>query len=600
MMIKITLSTRIVTLSLLLSLHFHLLEARFGPPLLLRRPHSTRAPKFQDERSKQVFAECSEHYRSSRIDHFSWANQDTYQQRYFICDKNYNPSRDGVIFFYCGNEADVTLYLNNTGLMHELASRHNALLVFAEHRYYGHSKPFPIETEHENMGYLTTEQAMADYASLLWDLKSELNDQNIPIVGFGGSYGGMLAAWFRVKYPHLMDGAIAASAPIWSFFGEDPPYDSGGFNAAVTWDASEEGGSAPACVPNARKAWQTMFEWGKSREGRRQIAKAMRLCPKTQEKEPFSSLNTLILGNETETSFKEKKTLFNKEEDVLTSEEDIEALAGWLEESWAYLAMGDYPYPSGYILNGEAVLPAYPVRVACQYLADKDLEGEALLSAMTDAVGVFYNATGAVDCFDFGSKSSAGNATEQDATFWDFQFCSEQFMPQTSSGAPRDMFWDSGKFDFQKESQRCQDTWGVRPSKYKASIEWGGKHIGETASNIVFSNGGRDPWRSGGVLDSLSDTLVAINIPEGAHHLDFMFSHDDDPESVIQARKVEEEHITRWIKEARERAVVVAVADGTASSSATGTKDDLRKSNEDVVLPRVDFEHSSGVSLSVA
>ncbi|KAG7667890.1 hypothetical protein Ndes2526B_g01702 [Nannochloris sp. 'desiccata'] len=580
-------SALIFPLLLLTSLHTHRIEARTGPPLL-RRPHTTHAGPFQDERSKQIFSECSQMWRSSRVDHFSWANQDTYQQRYFICDKHYNQSKPGVIFFYLGNEADVTLYVNNTGLMHELAPRHNALIIFAEHRYYGLSKPFSHEIEHQNMGYLTTEQAMADYASLIWEVKQNLDDQHMPVIGFGGSYGGMLATWFRLKYPHLMDGAIAASAPIWSFYGEEPPYDLGGFNEAVTWDASKEGGSAPACIDNARKAWQTMFEWGKSKEGRRKIAESMRLCPRKKQNEQTSSSSPIdYLTKDFLLSIDKESAGKSAEEEILKSKEDVEALAGWGEEAWAYLAMGDYPYPSGYILNGEAVLPAYPVRVACDYLADANLEGKALLGAMAEAVGIFYNATGAIDCFEFGSTSSAGNATEQDATFWDFQYCSEQFMPQTSDGV-RDMFWNSGKFNFKEESQRCETTWGVRPSKYKATIEWGGRRL-EAASNIVFSNGGRDPWRSGGVLKSLSDTLVAVNIPEGAHHLDLMFSNKDDPESVIEARKVEEEHIVRWIEEARER----------RTRGATAVKKSGGKEEQEV-LPRVDINGTSGVSLSVA
>jgi hypothetical protein len=30
--------------------------------------------------------------------------------------------------------------------------------------------------------------------------------------------------------------------------------------------------------------------------------------------------------------------------------------------------MGDYPYPSSYLLNGKGVLPAFPVRKACESL----------------------------------------------------------------------------------------------------------------------------------------------------------------------------------------------------------------------------------------
>lgn len=30
----------------------------------------------------------------------------------------------------------------------------------------------------------------------------------------------MLGTWFRYKYPHVIDGVIAGSAPIWNFEGE--------------------------------------------------------------------------------------------------------------------------------------------------------------------------------------------------------------------------------------------------------------------------------------------------------------------------------------------------------------------------------------------
>lgn len=472
---------------------------------------------------------CQERWHETRLDHFTWHQPAYWQQRFFTCDEFYQPG--GPIFFYLGNEADVTLYLNNTGLMWELAPRHHALLVFAEHRFYGQSKPFRADKlrKKKHMGYLTTEQAMADYATLIWSLREELNDPDAPVIGFGGSYGGMLATWFRLKYPHLMDGAIAASAPIWTYKGEDPPVDPGAFARIVTQDASPEGGSAEACAPNVRQAWRTLRELGGTEEGRKAVSEAMRLC----------------------------------EDSALDSKDDVTALRDWAASAWDYMAMGNYPYPSSYIVNGaQPPLPAFPVRVACEHLADAELASDALrlLSALRDAVAVFYNHTGDLGCFSF--KQGPNPETDEDSNFWGYQYCTEQFMPFAKDGE-HDMFWEE-PFSTKQTEAGCREQWGVEPRTLWASVEWGGRRL-EAASNIVFSNGLLDPWSGGGVLYNISEAndLVAVIIPEGAHHLDLMFSNPLDPPSVREARALEERYITKWVAQARERSRARAARQGS-------------------------------------
>jgi lysosomal Pro-X carboxypeptidase len=76
---------------------------------------------------------------------------------------------------------------------------------------------------------------------------------------------------------------------------------------------------------------------------------------------------------------------------------------------------------------------------------------------------------------------------------------------------------------------------------------YNGKNLTGVA-NIVFSNGKLDPWSNGGVLESISDSVISVVIKDGAHHLDLRASNPADPESVIQARAIHRANILKWLE----------------------------------------------------
>ena len=66
----------------------------------------------------------------------------------------------------------------------------------------------------ENLRYLTSIQALQDAAYFVEYFTEKYSLKGSKWIVFGGSYSGSLAAWFRAKYPHLVVGAIASSAPV--------------------------------------------------------------------------------------------------------------------------------------------------------------------------------------------------------------------------------------------------------------------------------------------------------------------------------------------------------------------------------------------------
>lgn len=66
----------------------------------------------------------------------------------------------------------------------------------------------------ENLKYLSVDQALADVAHFITEIKSNAKYTNSPVVVIGVSYAASMATWFRQKYPHLAVGAWASSAPL--------------------------------------------------------------------------------------------------------------------------------------------------------------------------------------------------------------------------------------------------------------------------------------------------------------------------------------------------------------------------------------------------
>ena len=65
--------------------------------------------------------------------------------------------------------------------MWELGKKHGALLVFGEHRYYGKSQPFGPDSLQKDPSLLSIDQALADFATLIYHVQDEYNSPSSPV-----------------------------------------------------------------------------------------------------------------------------------------------------------------------------------------------------------------------------------------------------------------------------------------------------------------------------------------------------------------------------------------------------------------------------------
>ncbi|XP_063981029.1 lysosomal Pro-X carboxypeptidase-like [Diachasmimorpha longicaudata] len=427
------------------------------------------------------------------VDHFNFRLNKTFEIRYLVND-TWQHGKNSPIFLYTGNELYIEDAVGSAAFIYDIAPTFGALIVFAEHRYYGESLPFGNESfsNPENWGYLTSQQALADYVDLIEFLRSNSSMKHSPVITFGGSYGGMLSAWIRMKYPHVIQGAISSSAPVFQFHGirDCEPY----FQVVTsTFEAIDS-----ECPKLIRETWGAIDNITSTDEGRKWLSAQWKLCT------------------------------------PITNKIHIAQLKRWLQRRYTSLA----------ITNDRQSTPSYSekqINEICTHLKNATEDSDiGILSALGLAVKTFKYFND--ECINTADEPIVDQQ-------WTYQVCTELVINLCTDGV-RDMF-NPEPFNFEEFSEDCQKKFGVTPQPGLACKIYGCSDF-NAASNIVFSNGLLDPWHVGGVLRNVSDSVIAVIIPEAAHQFDLAGSHPQDPKSVIEARNIHKTFISKWIEEYRE------------------------------------------------
>ena len=159
--------------------------------------------------------------------------------------------------------------------------------------------------------------------------------------------------------------------------------------------------------------------------------------------------------------------------------------------------------------------PFFVVSPACKFLSE-DLtsndQTDEFLSALSEFAGVYYNNTGTQSCFQL--SAPVNNESQIINTLWNYQYCSQIFQMLGQEPGENDIFW-SAPWNGDEAAEGCFQTYGFHPNRNHFALAYGSpSDWARTSSNIIWSQGEYDPWKGGGVVEDLSDSLRAVIIPE--------------------------------------------------------------------------------------
>ncbi|XP_055545948.1 putative serine protease K12H4.7 [Wyeomyia smithii] len=207
-------ATVVITLALLTAMAGALPRTREGTKrrtlvdeIIAKRATKASTPATADTPNKQVVIE---NFFTTQVDHFNPQDSEEWTLRYFSASDHYLPGGP-ILIFLGGHTPIVPSMIDETSLIYEMAREMNGVVYAFETRFFGESR-ITSDLSTANLRLLNTDQILADLAEFVAYLRRDvIQNEFAHVMVSGMGYGGALAVWFRVRYPHLADAAWSSS-----------------------------------------------------------------------------------------------------------------------------------------------------------------------------------------------------------------------------------------------------------------------------------------------------------------------------------------------------------------------------------------------------
>ncbi|KAM9665291.1 thymus-specific serine protease [Trichechus inunguis] len=444
------------------------------------------------------------------LDPFNASDRRSFLQRYWVNDQHW-AGQDGPVFLHLGGEGSLGPGSVVRGHPAALAPALGALVVGLEHRFYGLSIPAG-GLDMAQLRFLSSRHALADMASAHLALSRLFNvSSSSPWICFGGSYAGSLAAWARLKFPHLIFASVASSAPVRAVL------DFSEYNDVVSRSLMNTAiGGSPECWSAASAAFAEVER--RLRVGGAALA-ALR--------EELGACGPL-----------------SRAEDQAELLEELQALVGGAVQ---YNGQAGAPLSvrqlCGLLAGGgnrSRKAPYRGLRRAAQIVMHS-LEQKCLSTSRAETVAQLKNTEPQV--------SGVGDRQ------WLYQTCTEFgfYITCEDPGCPF-----SQLPALPSHLGLCEQVFGLSASSIAQAVAQTNSYYGGQtlrATQVLFVNGDADPWHVLSETQSLGPFESALLIPNASHCLDMAPERPSDSPNLRLARQKIIQQLHTWLTLAKESQV---------------------------------------------